>query len=95
MENDLQIAIDNWLKAVTEQILFPQVNEKWEKDHKQTYCTLSSEEKTKFVLIVSSSLSSRSAWAFVAKADGYNKQLGNYRKGDIFKPAGYTIPAKH
>ena len=34
-------------------------------------------------------------YAFVALEDGFNKQLGSFKKGDIFKPATYKAPAKH
>lgn len=36
-----------------------------------------------------------SAYCFVALEDGQNKQLGQYRQGDVFKPAGYKAPARH
>lgn len=37
----------------------------------------------------------RSAFCFVAKQDGQTKQLGAYKKGDIFKTASWKQPAKH
>ena len=96
MENDLKIAVENWIAAVTTQILAPQINDQWVRDHGCIYKTLEIKELTKFIRIESVTIGpSRSAWGFVAKADGFNKQLGNYRKGDIFKSAGWATPARH
>lgn len=33
--------------------------------------------------------------AFIALKDGNNKTLGSWKKGDIFKPASWSSPAKH
>ena len=37
----------------------------------------------------------RSVWGFVAMADGQNRTLGAYKKGDIFFAAGWKAPAKN
>jgi len=34
-------------------------------------------------------------YCFVAMKDGKNKELGEYKAGDIFKAASYKKPAKH
>lgn len=96
MEN-LNTAVENWIAAVTTQVLAPQLNDQWVKDHGHIYKTLEIKELTKFIRIESVLFNntSRSVWAFVAKADGHNKQLGHYRAGDIFKPAGWATPARH
>lgn len=39
--------------------------------------------------------SSGSAWGFIAKDDGNNKGMGSWKRGDLFKSASWTIPAKH
>ena len=36
-----------------------------------------------------------SVYAFVSLKDFSNKNLGEVKKGDIFKPAGWSQPAKH
>jgi len=36
----------------------------------------------------------KSAFAFVAIGDGNNKTLGEWKAGDIFKPASWSTPAK-
>lgn len=36
-----------------------------------------------------------SAFCFIAAKDGSSQALGDYKKGDIFKPASYKKPAKH
>jgi hypothetical protein len=36
-----------------------------------------------------------SAFAFIAINDGQTKQMGSYKKGDIFRSATWRAPAKH
>jgi hypothetical protein len=61
---------------------------------------LKMETLKKFVRITESDTdtSSRlggSLWAFVAMEDNVTKALGKVTKGDIFKGASYTMPAKN
>jgi hypothetical protein len=93
----LETAMDNWLNAVKTQVLYPQINENWENKHNvPNYYKLEIQELNKFYRIVSSSNNSNySSWAFVAKQNGHSKALGNYKQGDIFKPASFKTPAKH
>ena len=35
-----------------------------------------------------------SVWGFIAKSDGVHKGIP-YRRGDVFKAAGWRVPAKH
>ena len=93
---EFNIALQNWLDAVKTQILDKQVNADWQKNHGVgDYYTLTTEDGQKFIRIVSVSPGSRSAWAFVAMADGETKGLGKWKQGDIFKPASWKIPARH
>lgn len=39
--------------------------------------------------------SSTSAYCFIAKSDFTNKQMGMVKAGHIYKPSGYSTPAKH
>lgn len=34
-------------------------------------------------------------YAFVALADGENRTLGAWKRGDVFRPASWKAPAKH
>lgn len=38
---------------------------------------------------------SRSVYAFIALQDNYTKALGQIKRGDIYKAAGWKAPAKH
>ncbi len=87
--------LHQWLIAVQRLVVDPQANtDNWSPAN--PYCTLRAEDQSSsiFLRIVSSSLGSRSAWAFVAKRDGSNKKLGQYKAGDIFKCDGWKGPAK-
>lgn len=98
MEETFKISLDNWLKAVDNEVLFPQSNKVWIEKYGYPYTVLEAEDGLKFIRIVSKRGDGgpgRSAWAFVAKSDGFNKQLGSWQKGDIFKPATFKAPAKH
>jgi hypothetical protein len=96
MEETFKISLDNWLKAVDNEVLFPQSNKVWIEKYGHPYVTLEQEDGLKFVRIVSKNTGpGRSAWAFVAKDDGFNKQLGAWKKGDIFKPTSYKVAARH
>lgn len=95
MDETFQICLDNWLKAVDNEVLFPQCNENSIKQNGKPYIVLQQEDGLKFVRIASITGPGRSAWAFVAKGDGFNKQLGAWQKGDIFKSASWKVPAKH
>lgn len=93
---DFNTALQNWLKAVDVEVIEPLQNAEWKAKHGQTYQTLEVDDGQKFLRIVSVTLgNNRSSWAFVAKDDGNNKQLGNWKKGDIFKSASWKGPAKH
>lgn len=37
----------------------------------------------------------RSVYAFIAKYEGFTKALGEYKQGDVLKPASWKTPAKH
>jgi len=98
MEETFKISLDNWLKAVDKEVLFPNHNDQWIAKHGHPYTVLEAEDGLKFIRIVSKRGDGgpgRSAWAFVAKEDGSNKQLGSWKKGDIFKSASWKAPAKH
>jgi hypothetical protein len=96
-EITLDEAVANWLKAVTEKVLNPQVNDEWVERNGKPYTSLETDDGSKFIRIVSANRqgSSRSSWAFVAKDDGESKALGQWKKGDIFKSASWRAPAKH
>lgn len=96
VEMDIDIAIDNWLLAVKERILDPQVNNDWIKRENRPYMTLKKASGSKFLRIEQHVIGGQcSAWAFVALQDGHTKQLGTYKKGDIFKAATFKAPARH
>lgn len=46
------------------------------------------------IVAVGNGGSGRSAYCFIALEDGCNKQLGPWKQGDIFRPAGWAGPAK-
>ncbi len=88
----LDEAVSNWLAAVTEKVIAPQVEA-----YGKAYLRLETEDGIKFIRIVAASVqgTSRSAWAFVAKDNGESKAMGQWKKGDIFKSGSWKAPAKH
>jgi len=46
-------------------------------------------------LIIEFNNGQQSAYALIAMNDGFNKTVGLYKKGDIFKAATWSSPAKH
>ena len=55
-------------------------------------------EGQKFIKVVTAYESDgnhRSVYAFIAKYEGHTKQLGDYKQGDVLKPASWKTPAKH
>jgi len=94
MDTTFTNALNNWLKAVTNEVLFPQINKEWIKNHQTVYITLVTEPGKKYIRIVQQCFGQRSCWAFVALEDGQTRGMGVVKKGDIFKPAGWTTPAK-
>lgn len=49
----------------------------------------------KFLRIVKQEPNHRGIWGFVAVADGCTKTLGAWKRGDVFKAATWSTPAKH
>jgi hypothetical protein len=90
-ETDIKTAIQNWLDAVKTHVLDP---EDAQNQRTTPYTVLKMDKGSKFLRILATHGSQDSAWAFVALGDGENKALGRYRKGDIFKSASSTTPAK-
>lgn len=99
---DFDFRLQAWLDACKKEVLDKQTNADWQRQFGKDYCHLEVDEGTlkpnaKFIRIwnVINAGGSRSAWAFVAKADGENKGMGKWKAGDIFKPATWKAPAKH
>ena len=46
------------------------------------------------VVIKSNATLSGSAHCFVATEDGFNRTLGAWKRGDVFKPASFKVPAR-
>lgn len=98
----IEEATNNWLAAVNQTILLPQVNQHWIDRGHSGYCILVPDEINRpgqmFLRIVMEHYNGRagnSCWAFVALLDGSNKDLGEWKAGDIFRPSGWKVPARH